>query len=90
MNSDAARQNTHDGCHGEMPVVPAKEQVKRLAERLTDEDAALVLPLMRTLARRRRKDAREAEDRQDIEDARKALAEPGRTPWEKFKAARGL
>ncbi len=35
--------------------------------------------------RRRRETDREAEDHEDIEDARKALAEPGRTPWKKFK-----
>jgi hypothetical protein len=54
-------------------VVPAKEQVKRLADRLTDEYAVLVLPLIRTLARRSRKEERETEDRQDVEDTRKAL-----------------
>jgi hypothetical protein len=71
-------------------LVAAKEQVKRLVERLSDEDAILVLPLVRTLARRLRKEERQAEDRQDIDDARKALTEPDSTPWEEFKAAREL
>ena len=69
---------------------PAKAQLKRLADKLTEEDAGLVLTLVRKLASRRRNADREAEDREDVEDARKALAEPGSTPWEEFKAARGL
>ena len=75
---------------GDRPVSPAVMQLKRLADRLSDEDASLVLSLARQLASRRRKAIREAEDREDIEDARKALAEPGTTPWEDVKTSLGL
>lgn len=68
-----------------------REQMKQLVDRLSDEDIMLVLPLVRSLVHRYRtaEDA-QTEDRQDIEDALRALAEPGSTPWDEFKANRGL
>jgi hypothetical protein len=81
------------GPNGDEPVSPAKTQLKRWTDKLTDEDAAIVLPLVRKLARDRRTAERESEDRQDIEDARAALAEAavkGTIPWEKVKARHGL
>jgi hypothetical protein len=89
-SSRKALQYRLHGSYGEKPVSPAKVQLKRLADRLTEEDAGLVLSLARKLASRRRIENRQVEDREDTEDARKALAEPGSTPWVKFKAARGL
>ena len=51
---------------------PAKTQLKRLADRLSDEDAGVVLSLGRMLARRRRTLERELEDQEDVTDVRAA------------------
>ena len=72
---------------------PAKTQLKRLADRLSDEDAGLVLSLVRTLARRRRTLERELEDQEDVTDvraAREEAAAKGTIPWEQVKAKHGL
>ena len=72
---------------------PAKTQLKRLADRLSDEDAGLVLSLVRTLARQRRTLERELEDQEDVADvraAREEAAAKGTIPWEQVKAKHGL
>ncbi len=66
---------------------PAKAQLKRLADKLTDEDAGIVLTLARKLARRQR---HEDEDAGDVRMLRAALAEPGEIPLEEALARRGL
>jgi hypothetical protein len=74
------------GANGDTPVSPAKTQLKRLADKLTEEDAAIVLSLARKLARRSRP---EDEDAADVRALRKALAEPGEIPYEEYRRARG-
>lgn len=72
---------------------PARTQLKRWADRLTEEDAAIALSLVRTLARQRRQTTREQEDREDLADARAAREEAaakGTIPWEQVKAKHGL
>ena len=72
---------------------PTKTQLKRLADKLTDDDAAIVLTLVRKLAGRHRNAVRAAEDREDLEDSGAARAEAdakGTTPWEHVKARHGL
>ena len=88
-----AIQLCSDGADGDKPVSPAKVQLKKLADRLSEEDAGLVLTLARKIASMRRNSAREAEDREDLEDARAARAEAaakGTIPWEQVKARHGL
>jgi hypothetical protein len=66
---------------------PATVRLKKLADKLSEEDAVLLLTVARQLSRRRR---REDEDRQDRADAMNALAEPGSKPWRQFKRERDL
>jgi len=66
---------------------PATVRLKRLADKLSEEDAVLLLTVARQLSRRRQ---REEEDRQDRVDATAALAEPGSKPWGQVKRERGL
>lgn len=70
-----------------------KTALKRWADRLSDEDAGIVLTLVRTLARRRRSLERELEDREDLVDVRASRTEAaakGTIPWEQVKAKHGL
>ena len=72
---------------------PAKTQLKRLADRLSEEDASLALSLVRTLARQRRTLERKLEDQQDVADVRAAREEAtakGTIPWDQVKAKHGL
>ncbi len=68
-------------------MTPAKERLKKVADRLSEDDAAIVLVLARKLARRRRNEDRDAEDERLI---REALAEPGEISLEESLARRGL
>jgi hypothetical protein len=68
-------------------MTPAVERLKKMADKLSEEDAGILLSLARQLSKRHRSDD---EDRRDADDARAALAEPGTRPWEQFKRERGL
>lgn len=67
-------------------MIPAKERLKKIADRLSDEDAAIVLFLARKLASRRRQTDEDAEDARDF---RAAMAEAGEIPYDEYRRSRG-
>ncbi len=68
-------------------MTPAKERLKKVADRLSEDDAAIVLSLARTLLRRGR--VRD-EDAEDVRAFREAMAESGEVPYEEYRRSRGL
>jgi hypothetical protein len=68
-------------------MTPAVERLKKMADKLSEEDAGILLSLARQLSKRHQNDD---EDRRDVADARAALAEPGTKPWDQLKRERGL
>lgn len=72
-------------------MTPAKERLKKIADRLTEDEAAIVLRVARELAGTGRGSRRRLQDLEDRADARladEALADPERIPYEAVRRQR--
>ncbi len=72
-------------------MTPAKERLKKVADRLSEDEAAVVLRVARELqgaGRESAKRLRDLEDRADARLATEALADPERIPYEAVRRQR--
>ena len=80
------------GANGDKAVSPVHAELKDLTERLSDEEAAVVLRVAREVAGSGRKSPsrlRDLEARADAQLATEALADPARIPYAEVRRQRG-